>query len=149
MCDDCRPLPSKRRAVIFDIDGTLADSFQLAFSATNKVLTANNYLPVNDGQYHYGSWYSYGRERHACTDTHRQKYTHTAHRHTHAHARTHTHTHIHTHTHSHTHAHTHTHTHTHAHTHTCRQTKEKHNNTHIHKHSTWMKNTHPKQQIIL
>ena len=49
------PLPSECRAVLFDIDGTLADSFHLAFSATNKVLTNNNFKPINDEQYHYGS----------------------------------------------------------------------------------------------
>jgi phosphoglycolate phosphatase-like HAD superfamily hydrolase len=48
------PLPSRCRAIIFDIDGTLADSFQLAFSATNKVLKNNQYEPINDEQYHYG-----------------------------------------------------------------------------------------------
>ena len=48
------PLPSHCRAVLFDIDGTLADSFQLAFTATNKVLTNHQYDPVDAEQYHYG-----------------------------------------------------------------------------------------------
>ena len=49
------PLPRGKKAVIFDIDGTLCDSFKLAFSATNQVLTNNNYQPIDEEQYHYGS----------------------------------------------------------------------------------------------
>jgi hypothetical protein len=52
------PLPSGSKAVIFDIDGTLADSFQLAFSATNKVLTNNNFPPITAEQYHFGCRYT-------------------------------------------------------------------------------------------
>ena len=52
------PLPSGCRAVVFDIDGTLADSFQLAFSATNKVLTNNNFPPITAEQYHFGCRYT-------------------------------------------------------------------------------------------
>ena len=48
------PLPSHCRAVLFDIDGTLADSFQLAFTATNHVLANHQHDPVDAEQYHYG-----------------------------------------------------------------------------------------------
>ena len=34
---------SRKMAVIFDIDGTMSDSFQLGFGATNTVLAANDY----------------------------------------------------------------------------------------------------------
>ncbi|KAJ1463410.1 HAD-like domain-containing protein, partial [Pelagophyceae sp. CCMP2097] len=37
------------RGVVWDIDGTLADSFNLAFGATNRVLERNGVAPV-DGQ---------------------------------------------------------------------------------------------------
>jgi len=48
------PLPSRCKAVVFDIDGTLADSFQLGFSATNKVLTNNDFPEISGDEYHYG-----------------------------------------------------------------------------------------------
>ena len=41
--------------MIFDIDGTLADSFRLAFSATNDVLVRNGYREVTEDEYHFGT----------------------------------------------------------------------------------------------
>ena len=43
------------KAVIFDIDGTLCDSFQLGFSATNTVLQNNGFSTVSSDQYHAGT----------------------------------------------------------------------------------------------
>ena len=41
--------------IIFDIDGTLCDSFQLGFSATNTVLQNNGFGSVTADQYHAGT----------------------------------------------------------------------------------------------
>ena len=43
--------PATRRAVIFDIDGTLSDSFQAAFRVTAEVLGH----PVTEAEYHEGT----------------------------------------------------------------------------------------------
>eukprot|EP00667_Euglena_gracilis_P007016 EG_transcript_7077 len=52
--------PGGRRplAVIFDIDGTLCDSFQLGFDASNKVLQANGHAPITAEEYHAGTKYT-------------------------------------------------------------------------------------------
>ena len=47
----------KKSAVIWDIDGTLCDSFQLAFSATNEVLKRRGHGPVTAAEYHDGAKY--------------------------------------------------------------------------------------------
>ena len=41
-----------RVGVVFDIDGTLADSFRLGFDATNVVLRRNAFPPISEGDYH-------------------------------------------------------------------------------------------------
>ena len=41
-----------RVGVVFDIDGTLADSFRLGFDATNEVLQRNAFPPISEGDYH-------------------------------------------------------------------------------------------------
>ena len=45
-------------AIIFDIDGTLADSFQLGFDATNQVLLKNNIPTITADVYHDHTRYS-------------------------------------------------------------------------------------------
>mmetsp|Transcript_15555 Transcript_15555/g.23390 ORF Transcript_15555/g.23390 Transcript_15555/m.23390 type:complete len:363 (-) Transcript_15555:547-1635(-) len=44
--------PRDARGVIFDIDGTLADSWKLGFDATQVVLTNNNISPITEELYH-------------------------------------------------------------------------------------------------
>ena len=41
-----------RRGVLFDLDGTLVDSFRLAFDATQIVLAAHGHGPVSEEEYH-------------------------------------------------------------------------------------------------
>ena len=41
-----------RVGVVFDIDGTLADSFRLGFDATNVVLQRNAFPPISEADYH-------------------------------------------------------------------------------------------------
>ena len=41
--------------IIFDIDGTLCDSFQLGFSATNTVLQKNGIRAITADEYHAGT----------------------------------------------------------------------------------------------
>ena len=41
-----------RVGVVFDIDGTLADSFRLGFDATNVVLRRNAFPPISEADYH-------------------------------------------------------------------------------------------------
>jgi HAD superfamily hydrolase (TIGR01509 family) len=41
--------------IIFDIDGTLCDSFQLGFSATNTVLQKNGIRAISADEYHAGT----------------------------------------------------------------------------------------------
>lgn len=43
------------RALLFDIDGTLSDSFRLGFESTQRVLAANGYRTINDEEYHQGT----------------------------------------------------------------------------------------------
>jgi phosphoglycolate phosphatase-like HAD superfamily hydrolase len=40
------------RAVLWDLDGTLCDSFRLAFGATQTVLAAHGHDPVSEAEYH-------------------------------------------------------------------------------------------------
>lgn len=42
-------------AVIWDVDGTLSDSFQLGFSSTNHVLARHGVGPINEADYHAGT----------------------------------------------------------------------------------------------
>jgi HAD superfamily hydrolase (TIGR01509 family) len=50
--------PLGRLAVIFDLDGTLCDSFQLGFGASNEVLRANGHAAVTPEDYHRGTRYT-------------------------------------------------------------------------------------------
>ena len=49
---------TKKRGVIFDIDGTLADSWKLGFDATNVVLQNNGIGPISVETYHQGTRYT-------------------------------------------------------------------------------------------
>ena len=46
------------KAILFDIDGTLADSWKLGFDATQVVLERNNIPTISVETYHYGTRYS-------------------------------------------------------------------------------------------
>ena len=46
------------RGLLFDIDGTLSDSFRLGFESTQKVLTSNGYRTINEDEYHQGTRYT-------------------------------------------------------------------------------------------
>ena len=45
-------------ALLFDIDGTLSDSFRLGFESTQKVLTTNGYRAIDESEYHQGTKYT-------------------------------------------------------------------------------------------
>ena len=45
------------QAVLFDIDGTLCDSYELAFAASNVVLAAHGSGPISPAEYHDGTKY--------------------------------------------------------------------------------------------
>jgi len=47
-----RPLPPLARAVLWDLDGTLCDSFRLAFDATQEVLLAHGHAAISEAVYH-------------------------------------------------------------------------------------------------
>jgi HAD superfamily hydrolase (TIGR01509 family) len=42
-------------AILFDVDGTLSDSFELCFSSTNIILENNNYHKITEEEYHLGT----------------------------------------------------------------------------------------------
>lgn len=42
-------------AILFDVDGTLSDSFELCFSSTNIILENNNYGKITEKEYHLGT----------------------------------------------------------------------------------------------
>lgn len=50
-------MSSKQRvaAVLWDVDGTLSDSFQLGFGATKTVLERNGVASISDADYHAGT----------------------------------------------------------------------------------------------
>ena len=52
------PGMSNKRAILFDVDGTLSDSFQLGFSATQTVLKNNGFKAINEEDYHKGTRYT-------------------------------------------------------------------------------------------
>ena len=45
-------------AVLWDVDGTLSDSFQLGFGATKTVLERNGVASITDADYHAGTKYT-------------------------------------------------------------------------------------------
>ena len=47
-----------QRGLLFDVDGTLSDSFRLGFESTQKVLTGNGYRVINEDEYHQGTRYT-------------------------------------------------------------------------------------------
>ena len=48
------PEKPMQRALLFDIDGTLSDSFRLGFESTQRVLTLNGYKTIDEAEYHQG-----------------------------------------------------------------------------------------------
>jgi len=46
---------TKVQSVLFDVDGTLADSFMLGFSSTNSVLVRQGKKPITEEDYHQGT----------------------------------------------------------------------------------------------
>ena len=46
--------PAPTMAVVFDVDGTLCDSFALGFGATNAVLARHGYAEIDAAAYHAG-----------------------------------------------------------------------------------------------
>ncbi|KAJ1492120.1 HAD-like domain-containing protein [Baffinella frigidus] len=51
----CGAPPVGKRAIIFDIDGTLCDSSHMAMSATNRVLEEHGFPGVSPEEYHLGT----------------------------------------------------------------------------------------------
>lgn len=49
---------ARSAALIFDLDGTMVDSFALAFGATNRVLLAEGYAEVSEADYLEGCQYA-------------------------------------------------------------------------------------------
>lgn len=49
--------PRRSGALIFDLDGTLVDSFELGFAATNDVLESQGFALVTSSEYLYGCRY--------------------------------------------------------------------------------------------
>lgn len=45
-------------AVLFDVDGTLSDSFRLGYEATNVVLRKNKVSDISEEAYHAGTKYT-------------------------------------------------------------------------------------------
>eukprot|EP00586_Coscinodiscus_wailesii_P010526 CAMPEP_0172507916 /NCGR_PEP_ID=MMETSP1066-20121228/207649_1 /TAXON_ID=671091 /ORGANISM="Coscinodiscus wailesii, Strain CCMP2513" /LENGTH=232 /DNA_ID=CAMNT_0013285649 /DNA_START=135 /DNA_END=833 /DNA_ORIENTATION=+ len=50
--------PGRRRAIIFDIDGTLVDSWRLGYDATQVVLKNNDIAPITPEIYHQCTRYA-------------------------------------------------------------------------------------------
>jgi phosphoglycolate phosphatase-like HAD superfamily hydrolase len=46
------------RAALFDVDGTLSDSFRLGFESTQRVLTQNGHRLISEEEYHQGTRYT-------------------------------------------------------------------------------------------
>lgn len=46
------------RAILFDVDGTLSDSWKLGFTSTQQVLTRNGHREITEEEYHQGTKYS-------------------------------------------------------------------------------------------
>jgi hypothetical protein len=46
------------RAILWDVDGTLSDSYMLGFSSTQKVLSNNGKAAITEDEYHLGTKYT-------------------------------------------------------------------------------------------
>mmetsp|Transcript_7278 Transcript_7278/g.15927 ORF Transcript_7278/g.15927 Transcript_7278/m.15927 type:complete len:258 (+) Transcript_7278:144-917(+) len=46
------------RAVLWDVDGTLSDSYLLGFSSTQSVLSSTQKAPITEAEYHLGTKYT-------------------------------------------------------------------------------------------
>ena len=52
-------IPSKLKCILWDVDGTLSDSFQLGFSSTKIVLNNNGIKDITENEYHQGTKYNH------------------------------------------------------------------------------------------
>ena len=52
------PIPSSIKLILWDVDGTLSDSFQLGFSSTKVVLNNNGIKDITEEEYHLGTKYT-------------------------------------------------------------------------------------------
>lgn len=50
--------PLSVRGILWDVDGTLSDSFQLGYSSTNAVLNNNGIKDITENEYHQGTKYT-------------------------------------------------------------------------------------------
>lgn len=48
----------KQRGILFDVDGTLSDSWKLGFTSTQQVLIRNGHREISEEEYHQGTKYS-------------------------------------------------------------------------------------------
>jgi len=51
-------IPTKIKCILWDVDGTLSDSFQLGFSSTKIVLNNNGIKDITENEYHQGTKYT-------------------------------------------------------------------------------------------
>jgi phosphoglycolate phosphatase-like HAD superfamily hydrolase len=51
-------MASKAIGILWDVDGTLTDSYQLCFTSTNEVLLKHGKSIINEAEYHEGSKYT-------------------------------------------------------------------------------------------
>ena len=49
---------NQHRGILFDVDGTLSDSWKLGFTSTQQVLLRNGYREISEEEYHQGTKYS-------------------------------------------------------------------------------------------
>ena len=52
------PIPSSIKLILWDVDGTLSDSFQLGYSSTKVVLNNNGIKDITEEEYHLGTKYT-------------------------------------------------------------------------------------------
>ena len=50
-------IPEDLKCILWDVDGTLSDSFQLGFSSTRVVLNNNGIKDITEEDYHLGTKY--------------------------------------------------------------------------------------------
>jgi phosphoglycolate phosphatase-like HAD superfamily hydrolase len=50
-------MPKELKCVLWDVDGTMCDSFQLGFSSTRVVLQNNGVKDITEEDYHLGTKY--------------------------------------------------------------------------------------------
>ncbi len=81
-CCSMKMASSEPSAILFDIDGTLCNSFHLGFSATNTVLRNNGHHPASEEDYHEGTRFTFVLTdtilKHACVSSAMQRFSPTA-----------------------------------------------------------------------